>query len=244
MSRNQTYMLLGGCLLALCGIAVVVAGVIILAPRFASKPPVVDVVNVVSDPRFHADGNSMGDPNAPILMQEFSDFQCPFCQRFHEETEPLLRQYYIDTGKVRFVYRSMGNWVSANIGSGTESQDAALAAYCAGDQNKFWEFHDLLFANVLGENVGSFSETRLKAMAETANLNMDQFNDCYDSNQYGVRVQQDLEDGQAANIMGTPSFLLTYTLGGATKTVLIEGAQPFSVFQQELETILAEMGLQ
>jgi len=210
--------------------------------------PVAEVVAV--DPGTHpnADDNSMGDPNAPIVIEEFSDFQCPFCERFHQETEPLLRQYYIDNGKVRFVYRSMGNFVSDNIARSrgtpakTESQDAALAVYCAGEQNKFWEMHAHLFANIIGEDVGSFSDKRLKTMAETTGLDMDQFNSCYDSGKYEDRVQQDFEDGQAANITGTPGFLITYTVNGETKTRLIQGAQPFSTFQVELEAVLNEIG--
>jgi hypothetical protein len=72
------------------------------------------------DPGTHpsAKDNSMGDPNAPITIEEFSDFQCPYCERFHQDTEPLLRQYYIDTGKVHFIYRSMGNFVSGIAGRG------------------------------------------------------------------------------------------------------------------------------
>ena len=205
--------------------------------------PVAEVVAI--DPGTHpnANDNAMGDSNAPIKMEEFSDFQCPFCERFHQETEPLLRQYYIDTGKVQFVYRSMGNWVSQNIGGArTESQDAALAAYCAGEQNMFWEMHAHLFANVLGEDAGSFTDKRLAAIAEKAGLNMDEFNSCYGSGKYEDRVQQDLKDGQAANVNGTPAFLITYTVNGETKTRLIEGAQPFSTFQQELEAILNEIG--
>lgn len=211
----------------------------VIWPQFR---PVVDVVSVEPGTHPNADDNSMGDPNAPIVMEEFSDFQCPFCERFHQETEPLLRQYYIDTGKVRFVYRSMGNWVSGNIGGGTESQDSALAAYCAGDQDKFWEMHAHLFANVLGENAGSFTDERLKLIAETTGLDMDQFNSCYDSGKFEDRVQQDFEDGQAADINGTPGFLITYTVNGEEKTRRIDGAQPFNVFQQELEAALNEMG--
>lgn len=208
--------------------------------------PVTEVVAV--DPGTHpnADDNSMGDPNAPIKIEEFSDFQCPFCERFHEETEPLLRQYYIDAGKVQFVYRSMGNWVSQNIRGGkTESQDSALAAYCAGDQNLFWEMHAHLFANVLGEDVGSFTDRRIQAIAEQVDgLDMDEFNSCYSSGKFEDRVQQDLQDGQAAGINGTPGFLITYTVNGETRTRLIEGAQPFSIFQQELEAALSDIGAQ
>ncbi len=226
--------------LIVLGVAFVV--IAIIWPQFRSPATVVTV-----DPGTHpnANDNSMGDPNAPIVIEEFSDFQCPFCERFHTDTEPLLRQYYIDTGKVRFVYRSMGNFVSGNVGGvNTESQDAALAAYCAGDQNKFWDMHAYLFANVLGENVGSFSDKRNKAIAEAAGLDMGQFNSCYDSGKFEERVQQDFEDGQAAGINGTPGFLVKYTVNGEERSKLIEGAQPFNVFQQELETILNEIGAQ
>ena len=141
----------------------------------------------------------------------------------------------------------MGNWVSQNMGGASnESEDAAAAAYCAGDQNKFWEMHAMLFANVEGEGVGSFTDERIKAIAEKVDgLDIEQFNSCYDSGKFEDRVQQDLADGTAAGITGTPAFLLTYTTAsGETKTRLIEGAQPFSVFQQEIEAALAEVGAQ
>ncbi len=225
---------------------IILGALLIVAPIvYQMLRPVAQVVAV--DPGTHPNpiDNAMGDSNAPIKIEEFSDFQCPFCERFHEETEPLLRQYYIDTGKVQFIYRSMGNWVSGNIGGGrTESQDSALASYCAGEQNKFWEMHAHLFANVLGEDAGSFTDKRIYAIAEKIEgLDVDQFNSCYDSGKYDDRVQQDLQDGTAANIDGTPGFLITYTVDGETRTKVIEGAQPFSVFQQELEAALNEMGV-
>jgi protein-disulfide isomerase len=227
------------------GLITVGAILLVFAVVWPQIRPVAEVVAV--DPGTHpnANDNSMGDPNAPIKIEEFSDFQCPFCERFHQETEPLLRQYYIDTGKVQFVYRSMGNWVSQNIGGArTESQDSALAAYCAGDQNKFWEMHAHLFANVLGEDAGSFTDKRLAAIAEKAGLNIDEFNSCYGSGKYEDRVQQDLKDGQAANVNGTPAFLISYTVNGETKTELISGAEPFSTFQVKLEEIVNQISAQ
>ena len=229
-------------------IGLITAGAILIVFAFVYQQirPIAEVVTV--DPGTHpnANDNSMGSADAPIVIEEFSDFQCPFCEQFHENTEPLLRQYYIDTGKVRFVYRSMGNWVSGNIGGGkTESQDAALAAYCAGEQNKFWEMHASLFANVIGEDVGSFTDQRNKAIAEKVEgLDVDQFNSCYDSGKFEDRVQQDMADGTAAGISGTPGFILSYTANGETQTRKIDGAQPFNVFQQELEAALAEIGAQ
>jgi len=230
------------------GLIVLGALLIVVPIAYQMLKPIAEVVAIDAGTHPNANDNSMGDTNAPILVEEFSDFQCPFCSQFHEQTEPLLRQYYIDTGKVRFVYRSMGNFVSDNIARSrgtpakTESQDAALAVYCAGEQNKFWEMHAHLFANSLGEDVGSYTEERLKAIAEKVGLDTAQFNSCYDSGKYRDRVQQDFEDGQAANINGTPGFLITYTVNGETKTRLIEGAQPFTKFQQELEAALTEIG--
>ena len=226
------------------GLITIGAALVVFAVVWPQIRPVAEVVSVDPGTHFMPNDNIMGDPNAPIKIEEFSDFQCPFCERFHEETEPLLRQYYIDTGRVQFIYRSMGNFVSDNIArvkgtpAKTESRDAALAVYCAGDQDMFWEMH------ALGEDVGSFTDKRLKSIAETVGLDMAAFNSCYDSGKYLDRVEQDFEDGQAANITGTPGFLVTYTVNGETKTRLIEGAQPFSSFQTELEAILNEIGAQ
>ncbi|HJR79712.1 MAG TPA: thioredoxin domain-containing protein [Anaerolineales bacterium] len=225
------------------GLISVGAALLVFAIVWPQIRPIAEVVDVDPGTYPNANDNSIGDPNAPIRIEEFADFQCPFCERFHEETEPLLNQYYVDTGQVQFVYRSMGNWVSQNMGGArTESQDSAAAAYCAGEQNKFWEIHALLFANVLGEDVGSFTDRRIEAIAEKVDgLDMDQFRSCYNSGKYEERVQQDLEDGQAAGVNGTPGFVITYTVDGETRTKRIDGAQPFSVFQQELEAALNEI---
>jgi predicted DsbA family dithiol-disulfide isomerase len=102
--------------------------------------------------------------------------------------------------------------------------------------------HAYLFGNVLGENVGSFAPKRLKAIAEKAGLNTDQFNSCLDNGTYKDRVQQDFEDGKTAGVTGTPSFLVKYKVNGQEKSELIDGAQPFSVFQQKLEAILNQVG--
>ena len=225
------------------GLISIGAALLVFAVVWPQIRPVAEVVAVEPLERTNVNGNVTGDPNAPIKIEEFSDFQCPFCERFFKETEHLLIEHYVNTGKVQFVYRSMGNWVSQNIGSArTESQDAALAAYCAGDQGNFWEMHDALFTNVLGEDAGSFTDRRIAAIAEKIGLNMGEFNSCYNSGKYEDQVQQDLKDAQAANISGTPGFLVTYTVNGETKTKLIEGAQPFSTFQVELEAILNEIG--
>jgi len=232
------------------GMVTLGAALLVFAVVWPQLRPVAQVVAV--DPGTHpnANDNAMGDPNASIKVEQFADFQCPYCEQFHKQTEPLLRQYYVDTGKVQYIYRSMGNFVSDNKAriqgtpATTESQDAALAAYCAGDQNKFWEMHAHLFANVLGEDAGSFTDKRLAAIAEKAGLDMDQFNSCYSSGKFKDRVQQDFQDGEAAGVTGTPAFIITYTVNGETKTERIDGAEPFSTFQQKLEAALNAVGAQ
>lgn len=220
----------------------IVAGVAILVFLFISQQlkPVTGIVTVESEPRPMADRNSMGDTNAPIQIVEFSDFQCPFCERFATDTEPLLTEYFVKTGKVLFTYRSAGNWVSNNIGGGrTESQDAGLAAYCAADQGKFWEMHDSIFANNRDvEDQGSFADKRLTAMAESIGLDMTAYQDCYDSGKYEDDIQQGFDDAVAAGISGTPFFVMTYKVNGEVKTETIEGAQPINEFQQKIEAAL------
>jgi protein-disulfide isomerase len=219
------------------GIIVVGALLVAFALIYPNLKPVGDIAT--PDPGEHpmADGNAMGDPNAPIKIEEFSDFQCPYCARFHEETEWQLANSYVADGTVRLVYRSFGDFI------GPESKAAAEAAYCAGDQDKFWEYHNILFANQTGENVGAYADRRLQAFAEALSLDMDAFNSCFGSGKYSDRVNQDKVDGTAAGVTGTPAFLITYTVNGEQKSRFIAGAYPFSEFQTQIEEALVEMGM-
>jgi protein-disulfide isomerase len=168
--------------------------------------------------------NGMGDPNAPVKIIEYSDFQCPYCGLFVTETEQQLIDAYIATGKVYFEFHSFGVFI------GEESGRAAEAAYCAGDQNKFWEMHDIIFANQTGENVGDFTDKRLTAFATKLGLDMGKFNDCFTSGKYADQVKQDGVAGQQAGVQSTPSFMIN--------GVLLVGAQPFSAFQTKIDGLL------
>jgi len=222
------------------GIIIIIAAAVVGIGVWNQAKPIVDIVKVDSNPRPMADHNMMGDPKAPIQIVEYADFQCPYCKNFYEQTEPLVDQYFVATGKIFYTYRSAGNWVSRNMGGvHTESQDAAAAAYCGGDQGKFWEMHDALFANNRDvEDQGSFTTKRLKAIAEAAGLDMNAFNSCYDGGKYEKQVQQDFTDATAAGIQGTPFFVMTYKVNGEVKTETIDGAQPIDVFQQKIEAAL------
>jgi protein-disulfide isomerase len=157
-----------------------------------------------------------GDEDAPVTIVEFSDFQCPFCSRFFVQTLPSIQQQYIATGKVKLVYK---DFPLDSIHP--EATPAANAARCAGDQGKFWEFHDLLFANT--QTLGDAS---YKAWATQLGLDTATFNSCVDSQEHLSAIRQDLVEGQQAGIRGTPGFLLNGRI--------ISGACPFTTFQQAI----------
>jgi protein-disulfide isomerase len=220
----------------------VIAVFVLFAAAFVIVPllrPVTGIQSITSRARPMVDHNSTGDPKAPVKLSEFSDYQCPYCKQFADLTEPQILDAYVATGKVQFTARSAGNWVSGNIGGGVESQNSAMAAYCAADQNKFWEMYDALFANVIGEEAGSFTTRRLQAIAGGIGLDINAFNSCYSNNKYKGQVDQDFQDAKSAGINGTPFFVITYTSGGQTKVDKIDGAQAFSVFQEKLDAALA-----
>jgi len=212
-------------------IGIIVAGALLVAaalilPNFRTS------TEFTSRP--NANDNVMGDPEAPITITEYSDYRCSHCGSFVFETEPLLVKEYIETGFVKFVYRSMGSWVSE------QSLLATEASYCAGEENKFWEYHDILFANQ-GAN---FDMTNFMTWAALIELDTEAFRECMDERRYQTRAEQDSQDGNALGVEGTPMFFLTYSVDGVEKTRVIQGAQPFGSFQREIDAALAEMGIQ
>lgn len=223
--------------LGVIGIIVVGALLVAAALIYPNLKPVGEIASADSAERPMVNDNAMGDPNAPIKIEEFSDYQCPYCARFYEETEAQITNTYVADGTVYYVYRSFGNFI------GPESKAAAEAAYCAGDQNKYWEYHDILFANQTGENVGAYTNQRLQAFAEALSLDMETFNNCLSSGNFSSRVDQDRVDGIAAGVTGTPAFAITYTVDGVEKQRFISGAYPFSEFQTQIDGALTEMGL-
>jgi protein-disulfide isomerase len=198
----------------------------------------VDVVTVTPLTRAQVNFNTVGSPDAPVKLDEYSDFQCPYCARFSEQTEQAILDAYVVTGKVLFTYHSVGEFI------GPESARSAEAAYCAGDQNKFWEYHDYVLGNQRAENAGWFSTRRLAAFAEALNLDMTQFNSCFSNGKYRSMVLQDLADSRSLGIQSTPTFIISYEANGQTVTDSIRGAETLTVFQQKLDAALAAAGAQ
>jgi len=208
------------------GIAVIVTAVIIYRNQ--------SLVNSIVMPEFFdfpdSDGLAMGDPDAPIHVVEFSDFQCSACQFFHDNTlEPLIEEY-IATGDVYYEYRHFP--VIDSRSATKESHAAALASMCAAEQGQFWQYHDILFANRIGENVGAFTVIRLEAFADQLGLDIGRFNSCLEDETYLEQLGLDIQAGIEAGINSTPSFLINGELA--------RGALPFENFQSIFEALKAE----
>jgi formylglycine-generating enzyme required for sulfatase activity/protein-disulfide isomerase len=179
-------------------------------------------------PAMAADDDAfLGPEDAPVVMVEFADFQCPYCARFYDETLPLILEKY--PNKVKFVYRDL-------IIFGEESLQAAMAAECAEEQDAFWAMHDRLFEENLRQG-GQVSSENLMGLAEAIGLDIAAFSECMSSQRYQPEVLADYEAAQALGLTGTPSFLINGEL--------VVGAQPFDVFdgliQAELERIGYEL---
>ncbi len=193
-------------LLVVLAAVLVLAAVIIIPSVIQARTPVGDIVQITPHARPMADGTAMGDPNAPVRVDVFEDFQCPVCKQFTENTEPLLIENYISTGKVYYVFHEFPFLDSQSVTK--ESQQAANASECAAAQGRFWDYHDILFANWNGENQGAFTDKRLVAFAESINLDMNQFNSCFNGNQYKPKINQDLALGKSLGVSGTPSVFV------------------------------------
>ncbi len=173
-----------------------------------------------------------GDPDAPITIVEFSDFQCPFCARFHVQTLPSLLDEYIESGKVNLVYRDFPiQSIHPN------ALPAAVAAECANEQGKYWEYHDMLFEKQNGWNrldsntaISTFSQ-----YATDVGLEQQQFDSCLGSGKYLEEVQKDLSDGKDYGITGTPGFFIGNEEIGFVK---LTGAQPFDSFKKIIDAQL------
>jgi protein-disulfide isomerase len=164
------------------------------------------------------DGAQRGSDKAPVVFIEFSDFRCSFCRKFWQTTLPMLDKKYISTGKVRFIYRHFAVL-------GKPSELAAQATECAGEQGKFWEYHDKLFGSA-GSPL-AFTDGKLKSYANELGLKSHAFNQCLDSGKHLKKVEGETAVAAFLGARGTPAFFLNGQL--------IVGAQPFEVFQSLIE---------
>ena len=166
----------------------------------------------------------LGDAAAPVTIIEFGDYQCPSCRMFWVDVEPRLKRDYIDTGKVKLVFRDF-----PIVEIHPEAVVAAVAAQCAAEQGKYWQYHDKLFREQdrPGESVDRFKIGDLKKWGADVRLDTAAFNQCLDSARYKDEVAKDYADGVAVGIRGTPTFFINGRVIG--------GAQPYPVFKKIID---------
>ena len=162
---------------------------------------------------------SRGPKNAKVTIVEFSDYECPFCGRYYEETLPTLLKEY--GGKVRFIWKDFPLPMHSNAPKASE------AAHCAGEQGKYWEFHDVLF-----QNQRALAVDDLRQYAAGLNLDTQDFNACLDSGKFANKVKEDTNLGRSLGVNGTPSFFVNEER--------VVGAQPVEEFKRRIDAILAK----
>ena len=179
-----------------------------------------------TDRLWQPDGRTRGNPKAPVTLIEYSDFTCGYCVKFFRETWPRLREKYVDTGKVRLLYRDFPRDPEG------PAMTAAIAARCAGDQGRYWDMHDRLFD-------GAIDIDRLQAYVTAIGLDPPVFAACLRDAPHRKAILQDKEDGVRVGFVGTPGFILMQTdRAGKDKPIGLPGAFPAEVFEKEIERLL------
>jgi protein-disulfide isomerase len=168
-------------------------------------------------------GSTLGSPDAPLTIVEYSDFKCPYCRQVALETIPQIEEEYIATGKVKLVFQHF-------VVHGQEAELAAGAAECASQQNAFWQYHDTLFLN---NNSVTFNSENLKRFAQGLGLDAEAFNACLDSKAYMDKLVADAADARRRGVSSTPTFFV-----GQTK---VEGAKSYAEFKKAIDDELARL---
>lgn len=188
-------------------------------------------VQVATEKLLNAPAGVKGDPNAKVVIVEYSDYQCPFCGRFYADSESKIISKYVDSGKVLLLYKDFP------LSFHPFAEPAAEGARCAGEQGKYWEMHEKIFTEVNKANAQGITPTAvdLKAWAKTLGLDSTKFDSCLDSGKTKAAVQANFQEGSSFGVSGTPTFFIG-KVGGTAEQVV--GAQPYAVFEQALDNAL------
>jgi protein-disulfide isomerase len=189
-------------------ILLVLGGALVLAALMIL--PSIRPIGEISLPEFRerpmAEGKANGDPDAPVVIEVFEDFLCHACASYSFETEAQIEEVYITTGDVYYIYRHYA-FLDTNI-PGEESHQSASASMCAADQDRFWDYHDVLFANLDNWSIGYFSDRRLVAFAEEIGLDMTAFERCFEDRIHYDLIDDEFELGNQMFVTGTPSVFV------------------------------------
>lgn len=179
-----------------------------------------------------ASGRSLGPADARVVIQEFADFQCPACAIFAQSVAPLIKRTYIEQGasvRLEFYFYPIVDRIVSN--GTTESLRSAQAGECAADQDRFWPFHDYMFVNQQGEGRGGFRDARIRAIAETAGLDMPAFDACFAGSASAEVVRADEARGDQLGVQGTPTLFINGER--------VQNFTDFNEFQTRIDALLA-----
>lgn len=208
--------------LAAAGVAVAAAVIVAVAVSGIS-PQEQDMARTYGTVATDTGSPILGDPDAPITLIEFGDYQCHACHRWFHNIKPAIQENYIDTGRANLIFMDM-----AFLGS--DSPKAAQATYCANEQGMYWEYHDHLYESQESRIDNGWAGTdNLKAFASDLGMDTESFNSCLDSGRYSERVQENISEGQRNGVRATPTFIIVLADGDQQ---VVRGAQPYSVFNQ------------
>jgi protein-disulfide isomerase len=176
---------------------------------------------------------ALGSDDAKVTIVEFGDYQCTWCYRWHEGTKDTLVEDYVETGQVRFLFKDF----PINDLSDRASSLAAEASYCAGDQGRYWEYHDVVYSNWEGENTGWVTRASLERFAQDAEVtDISAFSDCMDSGRHAAVVRSNYNLARSVGLDATPSFIVL--VEGETPQ-LMRGAHPYSTFERVINDAYA-----
>ena len=175
----------------------------------------------------------LGDRNAPLTLIEFGDYQCTYCKKFFHETVESILINYVETGKVKMLFKDF-IVVDGAVG-GNDSMNAANAAHCANDQGLFWQFHSTLYNNWAGEGTGWVSSEQLNKFANTLELDMDEFSNCVSELKWKKLVNASHDDAVALGVTATPTF---FVIDENRNVLKITGAQHYDVFKEVFDSAL------
>ena len=179
-----------------------------------------------------ANASALGDEQANITIVEFADYQCPFCAKFHKETKDSLIQNFVETGKVKFLFKDL---IVNDRPNDKASTLAAAASYCAAEQGKYWEYNDELYKNSQGENTGWVTKDNLKQFANNIRVpDLMRFSDCVESDKYNMIVSENDSLGKNIGLSSTPTFIFY----NGTTPVAVQGAQPYELFEQIINEMI------
>ncbi len=210
------------------GISVVVVMVGVAGTYFFFGSSITQATSPQINPADFNLPNRLGAEDAPITILEFGEYQCPNCASFYRNTKDLLVSRYVDPGIVKIYFRDFAYY-------GPDSTNAAIAARCAGDQGKYWDYHDVLFSTQGQINSGWANKTQLVGFAVMIDLDMPTFASCLNSGDYLSEVESDFAEGVRLGVGGTPTFVI---IGPDGRQQIIVGAQPFSAFERVIESLL------